>query len=124
MVRVLYVTLVARHVALGFDAVWYTLVSGEIAHGNGFVDPETFFRTGQSVATAAHAPLYPVFLAGITRMVNAHLDTFRVFGAVNDSTRAAFTSVDGAIASVNKCVNVNLNVPVPVTTVRLPRTVR
>ena len=80
VIRVLYVTLVAGHVMLGFDAVWYTLVSGEIA-APGTVSssiPRNYFSTGRSVATATHAPLYPAVLAAVTRVVNAHHVTFRV----------------------------------------------
>jgi 4-amino-4-deoxy-L-arabinose transferase-like glycosyltransferase len=95
VVRVLYVQLVARHVALGFDAVWYTLVSGPLAHGKGFVDPQTYFTTGRRVATAAHAPLYPAFLAVVTRMVNSHRDTFQLFGAAAGTLTVVCTGFVG-----------------------------
>jgi hypothetical protein len=95
VVRVLYVELVARHVALGFDAVWYALVSGPVAHGKGFIDPQTYFTTGRRVATAAHAPLYPVVLAAVTRVVNGHRDTFQLFGAVTGTVTVVCTGFIG-----------------------------
>jgi 4-amino-4-deoxy-L-arabinose transferase-like glycosyltransferase len=95
VVRLLYVTLVAAHVPLGFDAVWYTLVSGEIAGGHGFVDPALFFTGHGSVATATHAPLYPAALAAITRVINGHHSTFRVFGAAAGTVTVVATGFIG-----------------------------
>jgi 4-amino-4-deoxy-L-arabinose transferase-like glycosyltransferase len=102
VIRVLYVTLVARHLALGFDAVWYTLVSGEIATGHGVIDPALYFTTGQSVATAVHAPLYPAFLAVITRAFNGHHSTFRLFGAAAGTVTVVCTGFIGRRIGGNK----------------------
>jgi 4-amino-4-deoxy-L-arabinose transferase-like glycosyltransferase len=46
------------------DAVWYAGVAKALAHGDGFLEP---FHSliGQRVATAAHPPLYPVYLSAV-----------------------------------------------------------
>lgn len=44
------------------DAFWYTGVAWNLAHGNGFVEP-LHLVTGQRVPTAAHPPLYPLYLS-------------------------------------------------------------
>jgi 4-amino-4-deoxy-L-arabinose transferase-like glycosyltransferase len=94
-IRVLYVVTVARHVMLGFDAVWYTLVSGPLAHGKGFVDPAQYFTSGRAVATAAHAPLYPAFLAAVTRLFNGRHETFQLAGAALGTVTVVCTGCIG-----------------------------
>jgi hypothetical protein len=94
-IRVLYVVTVARHVMLGFDAVWYTLVSGPLAHGKGFLDPALYFTNGRSVATAAHAPLYPTFLAVVTRLFNGRHETFQFAGAALGTVTVVCTGFIG-----------------------------
>lgn len=95
VIRVAYVTMVARHVALGFDAVWYTFESGPLAHGKGFVDPAVYFQSAHSVPTAVHPPLYPVFLAAITRIFNGHDETFRLIGAAAGTVTVVCTGFIG-----------------------------
>ncbi|MGZ6974153.1 MAG: ArnT family glycosyltransferase [Acidimicrobiia bacterium] len=50
------------HTRIGGDAVWYTGVAWNLAHGNGFIEPLQFVAFGHRVPTAAHPPLYPFFL--------------------------------------------------------------
>jgi hypothetical protein len=58
------VFLVARHVPLSGDSVWYHLVGSGISQGRGFVNPSLLYSPGhQEVATAQFPPLYPAFLA-------------------------------------------------------------
>ncbi len=82
IVRLVYVYTVARHLTLGLDSIWYELVSGPLAHGKGVIDPVPYFTSGREVATAGHPPLYPAFLAVVTRVANNERDTFLVAGAL------------------------------------------
>ena len=94
-IRLVYLVAVARHQPLGLDSTWYTLASGPLAHGKGLIDPGTYFENGHIVETASHAPLYPVFLAGITRLVNSDLATFRVAGAIAGTSTVVLTGFIG-----------------------------
>ena len=56
--RLAYVFLVARHVPLSGDGVWYHLVGSGISQGHGFVNPNLLYSPGhQEVATAQFPPL-------------------------------------------------------------------
>ncbi len=80
--RVTYVLVIGRHVALGFDAIWYELQAGTVATGKGYVDPDSFYRLGLLVPTANFPPLWPIVLAVAYRF---GLDTevgFQMVGAL------------------------------------------
>lgn len=47
---------------IGGDAVWYTGVARQISLGHGFIEPLQY-GLGLRVPTAAHPPLYPIFLS-------------------------------------------------------------
>ncbi len=94
-VRVAYIVVTARHLPLAQDALWYTLVSGPIANGKGFLAPGPYFSTGRTIATAAYPPLYPGFLALVTRVVNGRPDTFRYAGAVCGTATVVLTGLVG-----------------------------
>ncbi len=94
-VRVAYVLAIARHLRVGYDAVWYTFAAGPLAHGRGFVDPAEYFETGQAVATAVHPPLYPAFLAAVTRVLNGHDETFQLVGATAGTVTVILTGYVG-----------------------------
>jgi 4-amino-4-deoxy-L-arabinose transferase-like glycosyltransferase len=74
---------------LGGDAVYYHFGANALVDGRGFIDPILFRNTGQVRQSAAHPPLYMVYLAGASllgaRTVLAHqlasvlLGTFAVF---------------------------------------------
>lgn len=81
MLRVAYVLFVARDIELGADATWYLLVGGSIREGLGFVDPETLFSTGDSVATANFPPLYPAFLAAVQAVFGTSETVSQIAGA-------------------------------------------
>lgn len=67
VLRVVYVFAVApKH--LGADAVWYDLVSGPLAKGQGYLDPAAYYQRGVRVATANFPPLWPLVLAGAHKL--------------------------------------------------------
>ena len=82
VIRVAYVVLIANDLPLGQDSVWYTLVSGPLSEGQGFIAPGIYFRTGQQVATAGYPPGYPALLALVTKIANPDHETFRLAGAL------------------------------------------
>src|SRR5580700_11755554 len=62
-VRVAYVLGTApRHLPFS-DALWYQTMANVLADGHGYVNPILFAYEGHTVPTAAHPPLYPLFLA-------------------------------------------------------------
>jgi 4-amino-4-deoxy-L-arabinose transferase-like glycosyltransferase len=80
--RVIYVLGFSRHIRFGLDAIWYELVAGTIASGDGFVNPGAFYGQGIVVPTAFRPPLYPAFLAVVTETVGSTRQTFQVAGCV------------------------------------------
>jgi 4-amino-4-deoxy-L-arabinose transferase-like glycosyltransferase len=94
VLRVGYVLLVAPE-ELGFDAIWYELQSQTLSHGDGYIDPDAFFRRGERVPTANFPPLWPLLLAGANQV---GLDTERahqMVGCVLGSITVALTGVIG-----------------------------
>jgi 4-amino-4-deoxy-L-arabinose transferase-like glycosyltransferase len=79
-VRVAYVLAYTDRISFGLDSVWYQLVAGTIVSGDGYVDPERFYGQGVAVATAFRPPLYPVFLAGVTNLLDGSQRTFQLVG--------------------------------------------
>jgi 4-amino-4-deoxy-L-arabinose transferase-like glycosyltransferase len=79
-VRVAYVLAYSDRISFGLDSVWYQLVSGTLVSGDGYVDPEKFYGHGTAVATAFRPPLYPVFLAAVTKTVGGSQRTFQLVG--------------------------------------------
>jgi 4-amino-4-deoxy-L-arabinose transferase-like glycosyltransferase len=75
-IRVAYVATFVNRVQVGFDSAWYLLVSGSIAANKGFVDPAKLYVHGVSVPTAFRPPLYPLFLAGVSK---TGVDSARAF---------------------------------------------
>ncbi|MGI9579461.1 MAG: ArnT family glycosyltransferase [Microthrixaceae bacterium] len=92
-VRVAYVLLVARDIELGADATWYLLVGGSIREGLGFVDPETLFTTGDTVATANFPPLYPAFLAAVQAVFGTSETVAQLAGAFVGATTVVLAAV-------------------------------
>jgi 4-amino-4-deoxy-L-arabinose transferase-like glycosyltransferase len=95
IVRVAYVLLVANDLRLGRDSVWYTLVSGPLSEGKGYLAPGTYFRSGQMVATAGYPPGYPAFLAIVTWIFDPEHETFRLAGAVLGAVTVVLTGYIG-----------------------------
>ena len=79
-VRVAYVLAYTDRIHFGLDSVWYQLVSGTLVSGDGYVDPERFYGQGAAVATAFRPPLYPLFLAAITKGLDGSQRTFQLVG--------------------------------------------
>jgi 4-amino-4-deoxy-L-arabinose transferase-like glycosyltransferase len=94
-VRVVYVLVVAPE-QLGFDAIWYELQSQTLAGGHGYVDPDAFYRLGQSVPTANFPPLWPLLLAGVSKIGLDGERAHQLVGAVLGSATVALTGLIGA----------------------------
>ena len=95
VIRVAYVLLIANDLPLGSDSVWYTLVSGPLSEGKGFLTPGIYFRTGRMVATAGYPPGYPTLLALVTKIVNPDHETFRLAGALLGTVTVVLTGCIG-----------------------------
>jgi hypothetical protein len=94
VLRVAYVLLVAPD-ELGFDAIWYELQSQTLSNGQGYVDPDAFFRLGARVPTASFPPLWPLLLAAGSQV---GLDTERAhqfLGCILGSVTIALTALIG-----------------------------
>jgi hypothetical protein len=82
IVRVGYVLAFSDRIQFGLDSIWYQLVSGTVASGDGYVDPGKFYGHGVADATAFRPPLYPLFLALVTNTVGSSQRTFQIAGCV------------------------------------------
>jgi 4-amino-4-deoxy-L-arabinose transferase-like glycosyltransferase len=89
--RLCYVALVANDTGLGQDALWYTLVSGPLSQGKGYLAPGPYFSAGEAIATAGYPPLYPAFLALVTRIADGDHETFRIAGALAGTATVVLT---------------------------------
>jgi 4-amino-4-deoxy-L-arabinose transferase-like glycosyltransferase len=61
--RLLYVLVLARHVSMSGDASFFHAEANLVADGEGFVEPFVHSAYGIDVATAAHPPLYTLWLS-------------------------------------------------------------
>ena len=83
VVRVVYLEVFASHLQTGLDTIWYQLQSATLASGVGYVDPGRFFGAKPAaVATAFRPPLYPVFLAGVSKIFDGSTRTFQLAGCL------------------------------------------
>src|SRR4051794_41778164 len=64
--RLLYVLVLARHVPMAGDSQFFNAEANLVADGKGYVEPFVEAAYGLSVPTAAHPPLYPTVLAGLS----------------------------------------------------------
>ncbi|MEO6469984.1 MAG: glycosyltransferase family 39 protein [Acidimicrobiia bacterium] len=53
------------HTQVGFDGAWYLEIARFVAKGIGFREPTFYLILHKRVATAAHPPLYPLFLSAV-----------------------------------------------------------
>ncbi len=91
--RVGYVLVIGDRFELGFDARWYQLQAGTLAGGEGYVDPDAFYRLGRSEPTANFPPLWPTVLAVVERLGLEGDRAFQLVGAVIGSVTVGLTAV-------------------------------
>ena len=84
--RALVLLTIARHTVGIGDWWFYHWQAGLIAHGQGFLDPFQLLQ-GKAVPSAGHPPLYPLLLAGMTKIglgsTLGHRSLGLALGAVN-----------------------------------------
>ncbi len=93
VLRTAYVLVAARGRDVGLDATWYQLEGGLLNGGFGYIDPGTFYRTGQAVATAAWPPLYPAALAVFIHLGVDTQTGLRLVGLVFAAATIVLTAV-------------------------------
>jgi 4-amino-4-deoxy-L-arabinose transferase-like glycosyltransferase len=80
--RLLYVLVLARHVSMAGDASFFHAEANLVADGRGYIEPFVDAAYGISVPTAAHPPLYPTVLAGLSLLGGDGLLAQRSLGAL------------------------------------------
>jgi 4-amino-4-deoxy-L-arabinose transferase-like glycosyltransferase len=84
--RLFYVLVLARHVPMAGDSQFFHAEANLIADGRGYIEPFLDAAYGIHVPTAAHPPLYPTVLAGLSLLggdgVLAQRSLGALFGAV------------------------------------------
>ncbi len=63
-----YTLTIGRHLKLGLDAIWYMLVGGSLAAGDGYSNPGLLYDHGIKKPTANFPPGYPLFLAALHKI--------------------------------------------------------
>jgi 4-amino-4-deoxy-L-arabinose transferase-like glycosyltransferase len=83
-VRVAHTLLVAPWAPNVFDdPLYYQTLASLIAQGKGFVQPAAALNEGMFVPTAHRAPLYPLVLAGVTKLGGTGPDALRLVGVMS-----------------------------------------
>jgi 4-amino-4-deoxy-L-arabinose transferase-like glycosyltransferase len=80
--RLLYVLVLARHVPMAGDSQFFNAEANLVADGKGYIEPFVDAAYGISVPTAAHPPLYPTLLAGLSALGLDGVLAHRAFGAL------------------------------------------
>lgn len=84
--RLFYVLVLARHVPMAGDSQFFHAEANLVADGRGYIEPFLDAAYGIHVPTAAHPPLYPTVLAGLSLLggdgVLAQRSLGALFGAV------------------------------------------
>lgn len=80
--RLLYVLVLARHVPMAGDAQFFHAEANLVADGRGYIEPFLDAAYGIHVPTAAHPPLYPTVLAGLSLLGGDSVLAQRSLGAV------------------------------------------
>src|SRR3954452_1746123 len=80
--RLLYVLVLARHVPMAGDSQFFNAEANLVAEGKGYVEPFVEAAYGIGVPTAAHPPLYPTVLAGLSALGLDSVLAHRAFGAL------------------------------------------
>jgi 4-amino-4-deoxy-L-arabinose transferase-like glycosyltransferase len=79
--RLLYVLVLARHVPMAGDSQFFNGEGNLVAEGKGYIEPFVNAAYGTSVPTAAHPPLYPTVLAGLSLVGLKSVLAHRALGA-------------------------------------------
>src|SRR4051794_8073601 len=80
--RLLYMLVLARHVPMAGDSQFFHAEANLVADGRGYIEPFLDAAYGVHVPTAAHPPLYPTVLAGVSLLGGDGLLAQRAFGAL------------------------------------------
>ena len=81
VLRLLYVLVLARHVPMAGDSQFFNAEANLVAEGKGYIEPFVNAAYGTSVPTAAHPPLYPTVLAGLSLVGLKSVLAHRALGA-------------------------------------------
>ena len=102
LLRAVYVFAVAPS-NLGPDALWYFFVSATVAHGDGYVDPGSFFHhMGSSVPTATFPPGWTLVLAAARFVGINSQQGLRLIGAALGSVTVVLTGFVGRRVAGNR----------------------
>jgi hypothetical protein len=80
--RLLYVLVLARHVPMAGDSQFFHAEANLVADGRGYIEPFLDAAYDIQVPTAAHPPLYPTVLAGVSLLGGDGLLIQRAVGAL------------------------------------------
>lgn len=80
--RLLYVLVLARHVPMAGDSQFFHAEANLVAGGHGYIEPFLDAAYGKQVPTAAHPPLYPTVLAGLSLLGGHGVLAQRALGAL------------------------------------------
>jgi 4-amino-4-deoxy-L-arabinose transferase-like glycosyltransferase len=78
--RLLYVLVLARHVPMAGDSQFFHAEANLVADGRGYIEPFLDAAYGIHVPTAAHPPLYPTVLAGLSLLVGTTIVLIALIG--------------------------------------------
>src|SRR3954467_13341231 len=81
VLRLLYVLVLARHVPMAGDSQFFNAEADLVAEGKGYIEPFVNAAYGTRVPTAAHPPLYPTVLAGLSLVGLKSVLAHRALGA-------------------------------------------
>jgi 4-amino-4-deoxy-L-arabinose transferase-like glycosyltransferase len=81
VLRLLYVLVLARHVPMAGDSQFFNGEANLVADHKGYIEPFVNAAFGTSVPTAAHPPLYPTVLAGLSLVGLKSVLAHRALGA-------------------------------------------
>src|SRR3954462_4595143 len=81
VLRLLYVLVLARHVPMAGGSQFFNAEANLVAEGKGYIEPFVNAAYGTSVPTAAHPPLYPTVLAGLSLVGLKSVLAHRALGA-------------------------------------------
>lgn len=81
------------HTQVGFDGAWYLGIARFVANGIGFREPTFYLILHKKVATAAHPPLYPLFLSVVDFLGLHSVLTHRLWSCVPGTLTVVFVGI-------------------------------